>query len=372
MDFRENFGKPAAIIAIAAVIAFAFLLYMWWSHKWDQPAAEDRIYSSTMHYQGDELQVSVRCVDCPRELAVSRPRTLHFEITLKDYPWALKEKKIGLWYDAGGQATLDPIAAYWLAKDNRSGEAKAEFTLKITPQDTDFAAIAFHLTAWDVAADGKETGTSAPIGTLYAGLPAHPLARQVIAPYAYAFVIFVVFASAFYYVQRRLTKLREKADSKIADLQLQAKQNPEKAKFAWDLARVKLEEYFDRNLIQVNLVFWVAVFVMIVGFTFVLAGVVLSYSQPKMWTTSMVAAVSGIITQFLGATFMVIYRSTMAQANEYMSILERINSVGMAVQVVDSLPDGTDLKNEARASVAKLLLSVGSVPARKRPQLSKD
>jgi hypothetical protein len=176
------------------------------------------------------------------------------------------------------------------------------------------------------------------------------------APYFYAFLVFLFFAGAIYVVQNRIAEVRRKSDQKIADVEENAKQNPGKVKFAWDVARVKLEAYFDRNLIQVNLVFWVAVFVMMVGFTFVLAGIVLSYAQPKLWTTSLVAGVSGIITQFIGATFMVIYRSTMAQANEYMGILERINSVGMAVQMLDSLPEQSELKNDTRAAIAKLLL----------------
>ena len=52
--------------------------------------------------------------------------------------------------------------------------------------------------------------------------------------------------------------------------------------------------------------------------------------QARVTPTSMAAAVSGIITQFIGVTFMVIYRSTMAQANAFMVVLDRINSVGMA------------------------------------------
>jgi len=82
---------------------------------------------------------------------------------------------------------------------------------------------------------------------------------------------------------------------------------------------------------------------MAVGFSFVLAGIVLSYRQQLSTNahpaTPIVAAVSGIITQFIGATFMVIYRSTMAQANEFMTVLERINNAGMAVQVLDALPE---------------------------------
>ncbi len=57
---------------------------------------------------------------------------------------------------------------------------------------------------------------------------------------------------------------------------------------------------------------------------------------------------------------MVIYRSTITQANEFMTVLERINSVGMAVQILDSLPEGTDLKNTARADLSMLLLDGNS------------
>jgi hypothetical protein len=99
---------------------------------------------------------------------------------------------------------------------------------------------------------------------------------------------------------------------------------------------------------------------MIVGFIFVLIGIGLAIAHPESLRPSAVAACSGIITQFIGATFMVIYRSTMAQANEFMTVLERINRVGMAVQIVDVLPDSTELKNDTRAQIATLLL--GSMP----------
>jgi hypothetical protein len=69
-----------------------------------------------------------------------------------------------------------------------------------------------------------------------------------------------------------------------------------------------------------------------------------------------VAAVAGIISQFIGATFMLIYRSTMAQANAFMLVLERINTVGMAVQVIDVMPNDAE-KNSVRADIAKLLLN---------------
>jgi len=97
---------------------------------------------------------------------------------------------------------------------------------------------------------------------------------------------------------------------------------------------------------------------MMVGFCFVLAAVVMSLNHPEITPAAKVAALSGIITQFIGASFLVIYRSTMAQANEFMSVLERINTVGMAVQVLDSIPEANAaLKDKTRAQIVELLLS---------------
>jgi len=151
--------------------------------------------------------------------------------------------------------------------------------------------------------------------------------------------------------------------AKIEKAEEKAESEPTKAKFAWDLARIKLEAYFDRNLFQVNQVFWLAVVMMMVGFGFVLAAVVMSLNHPQITPAALVAGLSGIITQFIGATFLVIYKSTMAQANEFMSVLERINTVGMAVQVLDSIPDtNAALKDQTRAQIVELLLSTSVRP----------
>jgi len=146
------------------------------------------------------------------------------------------------------------------------------------------------------------------------------------------------------------------ARERIERIEVKAEKEPEKAKFAWELASAKLEAYFDRNLTQVLLIFVVAIFAMLVGFGFVLWGVTLAIRHPEQ-NTSWIAAISGIITEFIGVTFMVIYRSTMSQANAFMQVLERINTVGMAVQILDSIPDGdAQLKNSTRAELVTLLL----------------
>ena len=82
-------------------------------------------------------------------------------------------------------------------------------------------------------------------------------------------VLTSIYAAAIVQVkaQRESKVLVEK---KIEQIEVKAEQEPEKTRFAWDLARVKLEAYFDRNLSQVKMIFFVAVAVMIVGFTFIM------------------------------------------------------------------------------------------------------
>lgn len=138
-----------------------------------------------------------------------------------------------------------------------------------------------------------------------------------------------------------------------------ASEQPEKLKPAWEAARLRLESYFDGNLKQVNAIFYLGVAVMIVGFLFVLYGINRSLNDSRAVPISLVAAAAGIVTEFIGATFMLIYRSTLQQASSYMSILERINSVGMAVQILDSIigNETEDLKNATRAELVRILLA---------------
>ncbi len=151
------------------------------------------------------------------------------------------------------------------------------------------------------------------------------------------------------------------------------KEEPGKAKPAWDLARVKLELYFDRNLSQINYIFWLSLGVMIVGFLFILFGIsqaltpaqnvnaassATPISQSTSITPAIIGGIAGVVTEFIGATFLFIYRSTIQQAAGYTKTLERINSVGMAMQILDSISeDSKQLQDKTKAEIVKILLS---------------
>ena len=319
LKFRRTFRfmpfRYFMIIAMSTALAVAAVFYgIHFSRQWDSPPSETLANTGTITYRGVPVTVNLTC-NCPRILTESIHRSLQFRIDLKPegslYPDGYGSQpstdKIALSAEAGG-ATVEP-QTFTIGNPQPWFDRKPisqSLVLTITPTDTTLSQITFHFLS---ANEGS-------LGSVDWQINAHARFVPFIMPFVYGVLVLVLIAAVSYWTQRRIQILREKTEKKMADADQKLAANPERIKFAWDVARVKLEAYFDRNLIQVNLVFWVAVVVMTVGFGFVLFGVVLSFNQPKITPTSMVAAVSGIITQFIGATFMVIYRSTMAQANE--------------------------------------------------------
>jgi nitrate reductase gamma subunit len=150
-----------------------------------------------------------------------------------------------------------------------------------------------------------------------------------------------------------------KSRERITQAESKVEAQPEKIKPAWDLARVTLESYFNRNLSQVTSIFWLSVIVMFIGFAIIIWGITQAVQSPNSTLPAVITGMAGVITELIGATFLFIFRSTMEQAVAYTKTLERINSVGMAMQILDTIPNNAkdnDLKNSTKAIVVKMLM----------------
>jgi len=134
---------------------------------------------------------------------------------------------------------------------------------------------------------------------------------------------------------------------------------PEKTQPAWDLARATLQLYFNRNLSQVNGIFWLASVVMAAGFVLISVGVWQAFQHKDSHIPAILAGASGVVTQLIGATFLYIYRSTMQRADEYVRQLERMNTIGMAMQILDTMKDNAsdaNLKDKTKATLIDLFV----------------
>jgi hypothetical protein len=151
--------------------------------------------------------------------------------------------------------------------------------------------------------------------------------------------------------ERRAQENRKEALQKIVE-------NPKEIKRSWDMAQLTLEQYYRRNLNQINWIFFTSIGVMIAGFLLIAFGLASNIQNQKN-NIQLISIGSGIITEFIGATFIFIYNSTMKQALEYTHSLEKVNNVGMSVTILDSVEkdDQNEIKlEEAKIEIAKLLI----------------
>lgn len=166
---------------------------------------------------------------------------------------------------------------------------------------------------------------------------------------------------------------QKQIDKKIDVVEQRALDEPGRPQVAWDLARIKLESYLDRNLSQLRWILALTYLVMVAGFTLVLYGLILSFDPTRGVKVAIVGSASGVIVSFIGGSFLVIYKSILAQSKEYVAVLERINAVGMAVQVLSGIPDDQkELKYETTAQLAGDLIKLYGLPETKSSVMAKS
>jgi hypothetical protein len=132
---------------------------------------------------------------------------------------------------------------------------------------------------------------------------------------------------------------------------------------AWDLTRLTLERFTALNRGQKQLTFWVSVLASSAGFVVMLAGVWIALRSPgqSIPTVSVLAAVSGGLTQVIGATFLFLYRSTVREGLVYYASLDRLNTVALAWYIITAMRDETRGQQVAQdAAKATLAISLAA------------
>ena len=155
-----------------------------------------------------------------------------------------------------------------------------------------------------------------------------------------------------------LVKADEQAKKEIEKVEERIKEYPNESMASWELAKIRLESYLNRNLSQLRSIFNWTMIIMIVGFLIIGYGIIKVYHGDQSIKPSIITITAGLLVEFIGATFLIIYKSTMEQAKGFINVLERINAVGMSVQIVDRIEEDQPLKNKTGAEIAKQLLEL--------------
>lgn len=152
----------------------------------------------------------------------------------------------------------------------------------------------------------------------------------------------------------------ETTRSELLNVETRFAANPEMfapSTLTWEIGRIKLQDYLSRNLSHIRWIFICTVAVLIGGFIIISYGIYGIFTRKLLLDTTILTTATGLLIEFIGASFFFVYKSTIKQAKDYVTILERMNAISMSVQIIESMDnDDKMLKNEAKADLAKRLL----------------
>jgi hypothetical protein len=97
---------------------------------------------------------------------------------------------------------------------------------------------------------------------------------------------------------------------------------------------------------------------MFVGVLLIIASFILAATGNSSIAPTLIGPLAAAVAEFIGATFLLLYRSTVKQSVNYVKLLENINIVGMSSIILDTISDESlELRNTTKAEIAKLVLT---------------
>jgi hypothetical protein len=179
------------------------------------------------------------------------------------------------------------------------------------------------------------------------------------------FVFSIVFLIIISIISNRDIKNKDIQDleNDIDKAKEQIANNPDKVLPVWDLANYTLQKYYNRNLTQINSIFKLSIIVMLLGFILIVSIIIVSIFFKENIKLNDLGIIAGIITEFIGATFLFIYKSTMSQALQHTKNLEEINKVGMSIRIIESIEISDSNKeqiNSAKIDISKKLINTSN------------
>jgi hypothetical protein len=117
---------------------------------------------------------------------------------------------------------------------------------------------------------------------------------------------------------------------------------------------LKIQYYMHENLKQGQWIFWITLLLMATGFLAIVCGIVLALQGQAETLITVTVTAAGALAQLIGATFLIVYKSTMEQARDYINILDRIHAGYRSSELIKKI----SCENERNQAYSKAALEV--------------
>ncbi len=118
----------------------------------------------------------------------------------------------------------------------------------------------------------------------------------------------------------------------------------------------QLDEYYTINKSQSKSSYSFSIFMIIIGLLLVFATIMISFMDSDKYVISMITGFAGLISEFIGATSLTLYKESNKQLNQFIKRLTYLQKIMLAIDLTEKLPDNE--KNEQISNIIEGLLNL--------------
>ena len=139
------------------------------------------------------------------------------------------------------------------------------------------------------------------------------------------------------------------------EIRREEREQPNKIKPTWEYGKFELMEQLEVTKKQIRITFWSSLVAIFIGLTLIFK-IILTDNLAE--NISILGIIGGIISEFIGATLLFMYKSLIQQVNENLKILERLNFVGIGIKILDTIEsDNKQEVNNAKMKLAQQIIN---------------
>ncbi len=116
----------------------------------------------------------------------------------------------------------------------------------------------------------------------------------------------------------------------------------------------QLNEYYTINKSQSKHAYEFSLFMIFVGFVLIVSAVILGFAVPSQISVTLIAGIAGLLSEFIGATALNLYKESNKHVNEFLERLTYLQKVMLAIELVDRISD--DKKEDQFSNIISSLM----------------
>ena len=130
----------------------------------------------------------------------------------------------------------------------------------------------------------------------------------------------------------------------------------------------QLNEYYTINKSQSKTAYRLSLLMILIGFLLIVNAVVIGFSDPSDTSIALISGIAGLLSEFIGATALSLYKESNSHVNEFMERLSYLQKVMLAIELIDRISED---KKDAQLSVIITSLMKNDEPKEQADSRSK-